>query len=164
MEVTQKVNAAHGRKAPGRIEIRADEEGLTPHAGLAITGELARRTGLVGLLDGEVAANRRAAPVKRRDRGASPGELLTAIAEAQLAGAECFSDLEDLRADEAGAQLRAVGEVPSASTAPAARQVVSPKPPAARRAGGRQGRGEARRGARARAGRGGDDRPRRHRR
>lgn len=117
MEITLKVNAAHGRKAPGRIEIRADEEGLTPHAGLAITGELARRTGLVGLLDGEIAANRRAAPVKQRERGASPGELLTCIAEAQLAGAECFADLEDIRADDAGAPLRAVVEVPASSSA-----------------------------------------------
>lgn len=117
MEVTLKVNATHGRKTPGRIEIRADEEGLTPHAGLAIVGELARRTGLVGLLDGEIAANRRAAPVKQRERGASPGELLTSIAEAQLAGAECFADTEDLRADQAGAPLRAVADVPSSSTA-----------------------------------------------
>lgn len=112
-----KVNAAHGRKSPGRIEIRADEEGLTPHAGLAITGELARRTGLVGMLDGEIAANRRAAPVKQRERGTSPGELLACIAEAQLAGAECFADLEDVRADGAGAPLRAVTDVPSSSSA-----------------------------------------------
>lgn len=117
MEVTQRVNATHGRKSPGRIEIRADEEGLTAHAGLAITGELARRTGLVGMLDGEIAANRRAAPVKQRERGVSPGGLLTAIAESQLAGAECFTDLEDLRADDAGKQLRAAADVPSSSTA-----------------------------------------------
>src|SRR5680860_19766 len=75
MEVTLKVNATHGRKAPGRIEIRADEEGLTPHAGLAIVGELARRTGLVELLDGEVAANRRAAPVKQRSTAEPPGSV-----------------------------------------------------------------------------------------
>ena len=112
-----KVNATHGRRSPGRIEIRADEESLTPHAGLAIVGELARRTGLVGLLDGEIAANRRAAAVKERARGATPGELLTSLAEAQLAGAECFSDLEDIRADEAGAPLRAVADVPSSSSA-----------------------------------------------
>jgi len=117
MEITLKVNAAHGRKSPGRIEIRADEEGLTPHAGLAITGELARRTGLVGMLDGEIAANRHAAAVKQRERGVSPGGLLTAIAESQLAGAECFADLEDIRADDAGASLRAVAEVPSSSAA-----------------------------------------------
>lgn len=117
MEITLKVNATHGRKAPGRIEIRADEEGLTPHAGLAITGELARRTGLVELLDGEIAANRYAAPVKQRQRGTSPGELLACIAEAQLAGAECFADLEDIRADDAGAPLRTVAGAPSSSAA-----------------------------------------------
>ena len=111
------MNAAHGRKAPGRIEVRADEEGLTPHAGLAIVGELARRTGLLGLLDGEIAANRRAAPVKQRARGISPGELLVSLAESQLAGAECFEDLEGLRADRAGAPLRAVAQAPSAPTA-----------------------------------------------
>src|SRR5665811_181091 len=117
MEITLKVNAAHGRKSPGRIEIRADEEGLTAHAGLAITGELVRKSGLVGMLDGEIAANRQAAPVKQRERGTSPGELLACIAEAQLAGAECFADLEDIRADDAGAPLRAVADVPSSSTA-----------------------------------------------
>lgn len=117
MEITLKVNATHGRKSPGRIEIRADDESLTPHAGLAIVGELARRTGLVELLDGEIAANRRAAPVKVRQRGVSPGELLASLAEAHLAGAECFADLEDMRADEAGAPLRTVAKAPSAPTA-----------------------------------------------
>jgi len=33
------------------------------------------------------------APVKARRRGLSPGEVTVAIAEAQLAGAECFDDL-----------------------------------------------------------------------
>lgn len=117
MEVTLKVNATHGRKAPGRIEIRADEEGLTPHAGLTIVGELARRTALVELLDGEISANRRAAPIKQRQRGVGLGELLASLAEAQLAGAECFSDLEDVRADDAGAALRTVADTPSSSTA-----------------------------------------------
>ena len=49
-------------------------------------------------------------PVKERARGVSPGELLTCIAEAQLAGAECVADLEDIRADETGAPLRALRE------------------------------------------------------
>ncbi|MBW8059877.1 MAG: hypothetical protein FVQ78_05990 [Solirubrobacterales bacterium] len=82
-----------------------------------ILGELARRVGLVELLDAEIAANRRARPVKVRQRGVSPGELIASLAEAQLAGAECFADVEELRADRAGAELRAVTEVPSAPTA-----------------------------------------------
>lgn len=115
------MNQTHGRSGPGRIEIRADEPNLTPYAGLAISGELVRRLGLVELLDGELAAVSRAAPVKRRRRGCSPGELLLALAESQLVGGECFDDLEDLRADTAGAPLRAVAETPSA---PAARQLA----------------------------------------
>jgi hypothetical protein len=57
------------------------------------------------------------APVKQRRRGLSPGALTVSIAECQLAGAECFDDLEVFRADQAGASLRAVAQIPSAATA-----------------------------------------------
>lgn len=114
------MNQINGRSGPGRIEIRADEPSLTPYAGLAIAGELVRRLGLVELLDAQLAAVTRAAPVKRRRRGRSAGELLVALAESQLVGGECFDDLEDVRADQAGAPLRAVAETPSA---PSARQL-----------------------------------------
>jgi Transposase DDE domain group 1 len=50
-------------------------------------------------------------------RGLSAGQLAVAIAEAQLAGAECFDDVQDVRADRAGAPLRAVAATPSAPTA-----------------------------------------------
>lgn len=96
---------------------RADEERLTPFAGLAVVGVLARVLGLVGLIDGELAGERRAAPFKVRARGVSGGELLVALAESQLVGGECFDDIEDLRADRAGAGLRAAGRVPAPSTA-----------------------------------------------
>jgi hypothetical protein len=76
-------------------------------AGLTVTGELARRLRLVELIDAELSAERRAAPVKVRRRGASPGELVVAIAECQLVGGECFSDLERVREDHAGRELRA---------------------------------------------------------
>ena len=55
--------------------------------------------------------------MKQRRRGLSPGELSVAIAECQLAGAECFDDIQDVRADQAGAGLRAVAWTPSAATA-----------------------------------------------
>jgi len=111
------VNPARG---PGRIEFRADEPSLTPYAGLAISGELCRALRLTELVDAELAAAR-VAPVKQRRRGLSPGELAVALAEAQLAGAECFDDLEDVRGDRAGASLRAVAAAPSA---PSARQLA----------------------------------------
>jgi hypothetical protein len=55
------VNAARG---PGRLVVRADDPSLTAYAGLAVSGELARRVGLAGLIDAELAVERRARPVK----------------------------------------------------------------------------------------------------
>jgi hypothetical protein len=102
---------------PGRIVFRADDPSLTPYAGLAISGELLRKLRLVELVDAELAAVDRVAAVKQRRRGLSPGALAVSIAEAQMIGAECFDDIQGLRADQAGAQLRAVAETPSAPTA-----------------------------------------------
>jgi hypothetical protein len=113
--------AVNPDRGPGRIEFRADDRSLTPYAGLAISGELCRSVRLMELIDAELAATRRVAPLKQRRRGFSAGEVTVAIAECQLAGAECFDDLEDVRADEAGAGLRAVARTPSA---PAARQLA----------------------------------------
>lgn len=101
----------------GRIVVCADDPRLTPYAGLAVVGELVRRLRLAGSIDAELALERRARPVKRRRRGLSAGQLLLALAEAQLVGGEFFGHVEDLRADAAGAALRAVAATPSAPTA-----------------------------------------------
>jgi DDE family transposase len=107
----------NGARGPGRIVFRADDPALTPYAGLAISGELLRVLRLVELVDAELAAVDRVAPVKQRRRGLSAGGLVVALAESQLVGGECFDDIEDLRADAAGAPLRAVADTPSAPTA-----------------------------------------------
>jgi hypothetical protein len=120
VEVTQWVIGINPDGRPGRIEFRADDPSLTPYAGLAISGGLCRSLRLVAVIDAELAAAR-VGPVKRRRRGLSPGQLAVCIAEAQLAGAECFDDIVVMRADQAGAALRAVADVPSA---PAARQLA----------------------------------------
>lgn len=117
MEITLKVNAVNRREGPGRLEIRADDPALTPHAGLALTGELCRRLGLVELIDAELGQVSRAKPVKSRRRGLSPGQYLVSLAETQLQGGDFFADVEQLRADRAGENLRAVAEVPSQATA-----------------------------------------------
>ena len=109
--------AVNPDRGPGRIEFRADDPSLTPYAGLAIAGEVCRGLRVVELIDAELSALTRVAPVKQRRRGVSPGELAVAIAEAQLTGAECFDDIEVVRADRAGAALRAVTNTPSAPTA-----------------------------------------------
>jgi hypothetical protein len=98
------------------LAICADDPSLTPYAGLAIVGELARSTRLVELIDAELGAVAGAA-VKTRRRGLSAGELVVSLAECQIAGADCFDDIENVRADPAGAGLRAVPGTPSAPTA-----------------------------------------------
>lgn len=111
------VTAGHHARRRGRIVIGENDPSLVRYAGLAVTGELARRLRLVELIDAELAVERRARPVKVRRRGLSPGELVVSLAESQLVGGEFFSDLEEVRADEAGDGLRAVGRTPSAPTA-----------------------------------------------
>jgi Transposase DDE domain group 1 len=108
------VNGARGR---GRLVVRADDPSLTPYAGLAVSGELARRLGLAELIDAELAVERRARAVKVRRRGLSPGELVVSLAECQLVGGSFFDHIEDVRADQAGARLRAVAAMPSAAAA-----------------------------------------------
>ena len=107
VEVTEGVTAVNPATRRGRIQIGECDPSLIRFAGLAVTGELARRLRLVELINAELSVERRAAPVKVRRRGASPGELVVCVAECQLVGGECFSDLERVRADHAGAGLRA---------------------------------------------------------
>ena len=111
------MTAVNGGRGRGRIVIGESDPSLTRYAGLAVTGELARRLRLVELIDAELAVERRARPVKVRRRGLSPGQLVVALSECQLVGGEFFSDLEQVRADEAGSGLRTVGATPSAPTA-----------------------------------------------
>ncbi|MCA1681418.1 MAG: transposase, partial [Actinobacteria bacterium] len=101
----------------GRIVVAADDRSLTPYAGLAVSGELARHLGLVELINGELAVERRARAVKTRRRGCSPGELVVALAECQLVGGACCDHREDVRADRAGGRLRAVAQIASAPAA-----------------------------------------------
>lgn len=115
------VRAKRGRRGgvgPG-LEVVADERTLTPFGGLAVVGELVRRLGLAAALDAAIEGAPRVGglgPVKRRARGCSAGEALLSVAESMLCGGDSMLDLERLRADEAGAGLRAVAGVPAAST------------------------------------------------
>jgi len=101
----------------GRIEVRANDPSLTGHGGLVVVGDLAEKLDVLGLIDAELARERRARPVKVRRRGVSPSGLVVSLAECQLVGGAFFDHLEDQRADSAGAMLRAVAEVPSAPAA-----------------------------------------------
>ena len=87
------VTAVSGGRRRGRITIGENDPSLVRYAGLAVTGELARRLRLVELIDAELAVERRARPVKVRRRGLSPGQLVVSIAESQLVGGEFFSPI-----------------------------------------------------------------------
>ena len=125
---------------PGRLVVRADDRSLTPYAGLAVSGELARRLGLAELIDAELAVERRARAIKVRRRGLSPGELVVSLAECQLVGGSFFDHVEDVRADRAGAGLRAVAGDAVGAGGVAERQALPALPCAARRARDGQGR------------------------
>ena len=82
-----------------------------------VLGELCRRLRVVegdrrGACGSDSGGACEAAPA-----GDLAGELAVAIAEAQLPGAECFDDVQVVRSDRAGAELRAVAGFPSAPTA-----------------------------------------------
>jgi hypothetical protein len=103
-----------------KIEIVADDPTLTPFAGSAVVGELVRRLGLIPALDGAIEGAPRIGglgPVKQRARGLSAGQALVCMAESMLCGGDSMLDVERLRADVPGAELRAVADVPAASTA-----------------------------------------------
>jgi Transposase DDE domain group 1 len=117
--VRRRSEAGRFGQAP-RIEIVADDRSLTPFGGSAVVGELVRRLELIPALDRAIEMAPRVGglgPVKQRARGCSPGQLLVAVADSMLCGGDSMLDLERLRADEAGAELRAVAAMPAASTA-----------------------------------------------
>src|SRR2546421_1489078 len=105
---TLKVNATAVRP---KLHPGDDDPSLTAHAGLALTGELVARIGLIEGIDS------RLGHLKSRRRGLSPGEFVVSMAESVLAGGSHLSDVERLRADEAGASPRAGASPPAPSTA-----------------------------------------------
>jgi hypothetical protein len=72
------------------VGIGAPDRSLTPVSGMVAVTELIDRLAMVTLLDAAIG------PIKTRDRGFSGGELLVAMAAAQLAGEDflghCCSD------------------------------------------------------------------------
>lgn len=94
-----------------RVVLGADDPSVTPAAGLALVAEVDRIVGVASTIDAHVGW------LKERRRGLSPGELVLSVAECMLAGGDFMVDLDQvLRADGAGAPLRAVPEAPASTT------------------------------------------------
>jgi hypothetical protein len=100
-----------GRRKRRLSRVGAPDRALTPSAGLAVVSELCGQLGVIEALDAAVG------PVKQRDRGFGPGQLLTGIAAAQLAGEDFLVGLDRQRADAAGQQITPVPGLSSTTAA-----------------------------------------------
>lgn len=98
------------RQRRPKIEILCDDPNLTPAAGLALVAELDRILRIAETVDEEVG------PIKTRAQGHGAGGLLLSMAECMLAGGDFMCDLDERRADVAGAELRAVADPPAPTT------------------------------------------------
>ncbi len=89
---------------------------MTGSSGMAAVTELVDRLDVAGSLDRHIGR------VKQRDRGLSGGELLVALAGAQLLGQDCMAGLDRVRDDAAGAVLAPVATPPSTTAGSLARR------------------------------------------
>ena len=92
------------------IVVGADDSSLTTNAGLVLVAEVDRVLGVAATVDSFVGR------IKNRRQGLSAGELVLSTAECMLAGGDFMVDLDHLRADRAGAALRAVPGTPASTT------------------------------------------------
>lgn len=100
-----------------RVRIGAPDPSLTATSGVAAIAEFVDKLDVVGRFDQAVG------PIKKRDRGASAGELLVGMAQSQLLGAEALVGLDRQRADLAAIELSAVPALASTTAAGLARRL-----------------------------------------
>ena len=89
------------------MRVGAPDPSVTGSAGMAAVSGLVDRLGVVESLDRHIGS------LKTRDRGLSGGQLLVALAGAQLLGQDSLAGLDRLREDVAGAVLAPVPTPPS---------------------------------------------------
>ncbi len=98
------------RRSRPRATLGRPDPKLTPRAGLHLVAEVERVLGVAATLDQHIG------PVKARRRGLTAGEMVLAMTETMLGGGDFMCDLDNQRADTAGAALRAVPKIPAATT------------------------------------------------
>jgi len=99
-----------------RVRIGAPDPSLTATSGVAAIAEFVDKLDVVGRFDRAIGS------IKKRDRGASAGELLVGMAQSQLLGADALVGLDRQRADVAAAELSAVPVLASTTAAGLARR------------------------------------------
>ena len=99
-----------------RVRVGVPDPSLTGFSGVAAVAELVDRLDVVGRLDRGIGS------IKSRDRGASAGELLVAMAQSQLLGADALVGLDRQRVDVGVSELSAVPVLASTTAAGLARR------------------------------------------
>lgn len=103
-------------RARKRVRIGAPDPSLTATSGVAAVAEFVDKLDVVGRFDRGIGA------IKKRDRGASAGELLVGLAQSQLLGTDALVGLDRQRADVAAGELSAVPVLASTTAAGLARR------------------------------------------
>jgi hypothetical protein len=98
------------------VLIGAPDPSLTATSGVAAVAEFVDKLDVVGRFDRGIGS------IKKRARGASPGELLVGMAQSQLLGADALIGLDRQRADVAAVELSAVPVLASTTAAGLARR------------------------------------------
>ncbi|MBU0801700.1 MAG: IS1380 family transposase [Alphaproteobacteria bacterium] len=103
-------------RARKRVRIGAPDPSLTATSGITAIAEFVEALDVVGRLDSGIGS------LKKRERGASAGELLVGLAQSQLLGADALVSLDRQRADVAAVELSAVPVLASTTAAGLARR------------------------------------------
>lgn len=98
------------------MRIGAPDPSLTRTSGVAAVAEFVDALDVVGRFDRGIGT------IKKRDRGATAGELLVGMAQSQLLGADALVGLDRQRADLAAVELSAVPVLASTTAAGLARR------------------------------------------
>lgn len=104
------------KRSRQRVQIGASDPSLTGASGVVAVAEFVDALDVVGRFDRGVGS------VKKRDRGATAGELLVGMAQAQLLGADALVSLDRQRLDVAAVELSAVPVLASTTAAGLARR------------------------------------------
>jgi hypothetical protein len=103
----------HGRQ---RVRFGAPDPSLTATSGVVAVAEFVDKLDVVARFDRGIGS------IKKRERGASAGELLVAMAQSQMLGADALVALDRQRADVAAVELSAVPALASTTAAGLARR------------------------------------------
>jgi len=99
-----------------RVRVGAPDPSLTATSGVAAVAEFVDKLEVVERFDRGIGS------IKKRDRGASAGELLVGMAQSQLLGADALVALDRQRSDVAAVELSAVPVLASTTAAGLARR------------------------------------------